>query len=212
MHDRSNDDDDPIVLVIDDDPDVREGLRALLESVNLRSKSFKCAPEFFRYRLPDKVSCLIVDVRLPGLSGLEFQTELAEVQIDIPIIFITCHGDIPMSVRAIRAGAVEFLTKPFREQEILDAVRIALDLNRQRREQDRRTHTLHARFAGLTSRQREVMTLAADGLMNKETAAEIGIAEVTVKVHRHNIMKKLHARSLPDLVRMAGILGLPHKA
>jgi FixJ family two-component response regulator len=212
LHDRSNDDDDPIVLVIDDDPDVREGLRALLESVNLRSKSFKCAPEFFRYRLPDKVSCLIVDVRLPGLSGLEFQTELAEVQIDIPIIFITGHGDIPMSVRAIRAGAVEFLTKPFREQEILDAVRIALDLNRQRREQDRRTHTLHARFAGLTSRQREVMTLAADGLMNKETAAEIGIAEVTVKVHRHNIMKKLHARSLPDLVRMAGILGLPHKA
>ena len=126
-----------IVLVIDDDADVREGLRALLESVGLRSNSFKCAPEFFRYELPDKVCCLIVDVRLPGLSGLEFQTELAEVQIDIPIIFITGYGDISMSVKAMRAGAVEFLTKPLREQELLDAVQVGLDRNRQRREHNR---------------------------------------------------------------------------
>jgi FixJ family two-component response regulator len=212
LHNRSNDDENAIVLVIDDDPYVREGLKVLLESVNLRSRAFRCVPEFFQYKLLDKVSCLIVDVRLPGMSGLEFQTELAKAQIDIPIIFITGYGDISMSVRAIRAGAVEFLTKPFRDQDILDAVRAALDRNRQRREQDRTTHTLHARFAGLSFRQREVMTLVVTGLMNKQTAAEIGIAEVTVKVHRHNIMKKLHAKSFPDLVRMAGILGLPHKA
>jgi FixJ family two-component response regulator len=210
LHDRSNDDDDAIVLVIDDDADVREGLRALLESVGLRSKSFKCAPDFFRYKLPDKACCLIVDVRLPGLSGLEFQAELAEVQIDIPIVFITGHGDIAMSVKAMRAGAVEFLTKPFREQDLLDAVKVALDRNSRRREHDRRTHTLHARFAGLSFRQREVMTLVVTGLMNKQAAAEIGIAEVTVKVHRHNIMKKLGAKSFPDLVRIADKLGLPH--
>jgi FixJ family two-component response regulator len=212
LHDRSNDDENAIVLVIDDDADVREGLRALLESVGLRSKSFKCAPDFFRYKLPDKVCCLIVDVRLPGLSGLEIQAELAEVQIDIPIIFITGHGDIAMSVKAIRAGAVEFLTKPFREQELLDAVQVGLDRNRQRREQDRRTHNLLTLFGGLSRREREVMTLVATGMMNKQTAAEIGIAEVTVKVHRHNVMKKLAAKSFPDLVRMADILGLPPKA
>jgi FixJ family two-component response regulator len=212
LHDRSNDDDDAIVLVIDDDPDVREALRDLLESVNLLSKSFKCAPEFFRYELPDKVCCLIVDVRLPGLSGLEFQTELAEVQIDIPIIFITGYGDISMSVKAMRAGAVEFLTKPFREQDLLDAVRAALDRDRKRREQDDRIHNLRIRFDGLSSREREVMTLVIAGWMNKQAAAEIGISEVTVKVHRHNMMKKLNAKSVPDLVRMAGSLGLPHKA
>jgi FixJ family two-component response regulator len=212
LHDRSNDHDDAIVLVIDDDPDVREALRALLESVNLRSKSFKCAPEFFRHKLPDKVCCLIVDVRLPGLSGLEFQTELAEVQIDIPIIFITGYGDISMSVKAMRAGAVEFLTKPFREQDLLDAVRAALDRDRKRREQDDRIHNLRIRFDGLSSREREVMTLVIAGWMNKQAAAEIGISEVTVKVHRHNMMKKLNAKSVPDLVRMAGSLGLPHKA
>ena len=212
LHDRSKDNDDAIALVIDDDPDVREALRDLLESVNLLSKSFKCAPEFFRYKLPDKVCCLIVDVRLPGLSGLEFQTELAEVQIDIPIIFITGHGDISMSVQAMRAGAIEFLTKPFRDQDILDAIRTALDRDRKRREHDQRTHTLRIRFGGLSPREREVMALVTTGLMNKQTAAEIGIAEVTVKVHRHNVMKKLAAKSLPDLVRMANVLGLPHKA
>ena len=211
LHDRSKDDDDAIVLVIDDDPDVREALRDLLESVNLLSKGFKCAPEFFRYKLPDKVCCLIVDIRLPGLSGLEFQTELAKVQIDIPIIFITGYGDISMSVKAMRAGAVDFLTKPLREQDLLDAVQAALDRNRQRREHDRRTHNLRTRFGGLSPREREVMTLVATGLMNKQTAAMIGLREVTVKVHRHNVMKKLGAKSFPDLVRMANILGLPHK-
>jgi FixJ family two-component response regulator len=209
LHDRSKDDDDAIVLVIDDDPDIREALRDLLESVSLLSKSFKCAPEFFRYKLPDKVCCLIVDVRLPGLSGLEFQTELAKVQIDIPIIFITGHGDISMSVQAMRAGAVEFLTKPVREQDLLDAVNAALDRDRQRRKHDRRTHNVRTRFGGLSPREKEVMTLIAAGWMNKQTAAMVGISEVTVKVHRHNLMKKLDAKSLPDLVRMAGILGLP---
>jgi FixJ family two-component response regulator len=209
LHDRSKDDDDAIVLVIDDDPDIREALRDLLESVSLLSKSFKCAPEFFRYKLPDKVCCLIVDVRLPGLSGLEFQTELAEIQIDIPIIFITGYGDISMSVQAMRAGAVEFLTKPVREQDLLDAVNAALARDRKRREHDKRTDNLRTRFGGLSPREKEVMTLIAAGWMNKQTAAMVGISEVTVKVHRHNLMKKLDAKSLPDLVRMAGILGLP---
>jgi FixJ family two-component response regulator len=211
LHDRSNDD-DPIVLVIDDDPDVREGLKALLQSVYLRSEAFGCVSEFFRYKLPDRASCLIVDVQLPGLSGLDFQFELAKVQIGIPIIFITGYSDISMSVRAMKAGAVEFLTKPLREQDLLDAVRAALDRDRKRREQDDRIHNLHVRFDRLSSRERQVMTLVAAGWMNKQAAAEIGISEITVKVHRHNMMKKLNAKSIPDLVRMAGILGLPHKA
>jgi FixJ family two-component response regulator len=211
LHDRSKDDDDAIVLVIDDDPDVREALRDLLESVNLLNKSFKCALEFFRYKLPDKVSCLIVDVRLPGLSGLDFQIKLAKAKIDIPIIFITGYGDISMSVQAMRAGAVEFLTKPVREQDLLDAVNAALDRDRQRREHDTRIHNLRTRFGWLSPREREVMTLVAAGWMNKQTAAMVGINEVTVKVHRHNLMRKLDAKSLPDLVRMAGILGLPRR-
>jgi FixJ family two-component response regulator len=209
LHDRSKDDDDAIVLVIDDDPDVREALRDLLESVNLLNRSFKCAPEFFQYKLPDKVSCLIVDVRLPGLSGLDFQIKLAKAKIDIPIVFITGHGDISMSVQAMRAGAVEFLTKPVREQDLLDAVNAALHRDRQRREHDGRIHNLRTRFGWLSPREREVMTLVAAGWMNKQTAAMVGINEVTVKVHRHNLMRKLDAKSLPDLVRMAGILGLP---
>jgi FixJ family two-component response regulator len=208
LHHQSSDDHSPVVLVIDDDPDVRDGLRSLFESVNLRTRSFGSAQEFLRSQIPDQVSCLILDVRLPGLSGLDFQTN---VQIDIPIIFITGHGDIPMSVKAIKAGAVEFLTKPLREQELLDAVRVALDRDRERRELDKWTHTLRIRFGRLSPREREVMAFVATGLMNKQTAAEIGIAEVTVKVHRHNVMKKLAAKSLPDLVRMADVLGLPHK-
>jgi len=147
-----------------------------------------------------------LDVRLPGLSGLDFQTQLAKVQIDIPIIFITGHGDIPMSVKAMKAGAVDFLTKPFRGQDLLDAVRIALDRDRKRREHDKSTHDLRIRFGGLSPREREVMTLVAAGLINREVAAEIGICEVTVKVHRHNIMRKLGAKSLADLVRMADTL------
>jgi FixJ family two-component response regulator len=161
--------------------------------------------------LPEKVSCLILDVRLPGLSGLDFQSQLAKTRVDIPIIFITGHGDIPMSVQAMKAGAVEFLTKPFREQDLLDAVRAALDRDRTRREHDKMTHDLRTRFAALSPREKEVMTLVATGLMNKQVAAAIGLSEVTVKVHRHNIMHKLGARSLADLVRMADALGLAHR-
>jgi FixJ family two-component response regulator len=203
-------DDNPVVLVIDDDPDVREGLRALFQSVNLESRAYRSAPEFFRSKLPDQVSCLILDVRLPGLSGLDFQAELAKVNVNIPIIFITGYGDIPMSVKAMKAGAVEFLTKPIREQDLLDAVRAALDRDRSRRKSEGRIQDLRTRFDALSPREQEVMSLVASGLMNKQVAAEIGIVEVTVKVHRHNIMKKLGAKSLADLVRMADALGLPH--
>ena len=207
LHDQSSDgDDDPVVLVIDDDPDVREGLRALFESVNLQTRSFGSAQEFLRSQIPDQVSCLILDVRLPGLSGIDFQTD---VQIEIPIIFITGHGDIPMSVKAMKAGAVEFLTKPFREQELLDAVRIALDRDRERRHREVTTHDLRGRFDTLSPREQEVMPLVTAGMMNKQVAAELGITEITVKVHRHNMMKKLNAKTFTDLVRMADALGLP---
>lgn len=206
LHDQSSDHDNPVVLVIDDDPDVREGLRALFESINLQSRSFKSAEEFLRSQIPDQVSCLILDVRLPGLSGIDFQTN---VQIDIPIIFITGHGDIPMSVKAMKAGAVEFLTKPFREQELLDAVRVAFDRDRERRHREVTRHDLRSHFDSLSPREREVMTLVTTGMMNKQVAAELGISEITVKVHRHNVMKKLDAKAFTDLVRMADALGLP---
>jgi len=208
LHDQSNDDDSPVVLVIDDDPDVREGLRALFESVNLRSRSFRSAQEFLRSEIPDQTSCLILDVRLPGLSGLELQTEM---ETDIPIIFVTGHGDIPMSVRAMKAGAVEFLTKPIREQDLLDAVRIALDRDRKRRERLKSISDLRTRFGTLSTRERQVMTLVTAGLMNKQVASEIGVSEVTVKVHRHNLMQKLEAKSFAELVKMSATLGLSHK-
>jgi FixJ family two-component response regulator len=210
LHDRSDDDYDPMVLMIDDDPHLREGLRAVFESVNLQSNAFGSAEEFFQSKLPERVSCLVLDVRLPGLNGLDLQTELARVRIDIPIIFITGYGDIPMSVKAMKGGAVEFLTKPFREQDLLDAVRIALDRDRKRREHDKRTHDLRIRFGRLSPREREVMILVAAGLMNRQVATEIGVTEVTVKAHKAKIMKKLDANSLADLVRMADTLGLPH--
>jgi FixJ family two-component response regulator len=209
-HDRSEDDIDPMVLVIDDDPHVREGLRAAFESVNLQTRAFGSAEEFFRSELPERVSCLVLDVRLPGLNGLDLQTELARVRFDIPIIFITGYGDIPMSVKAMKGGAVEFLTKPFREQDILDAVRIALDRDRKRREHEKRTHDLRIRFGRLSPREREVMTLLAAGFMNRQVATEMGVTEVTVKVHKAKIMRKLDANSLADLVRMADALGLTH--
>ena len=198
--------DAPIVFVVDDDPDVREGLNALFQSVGLRSQVFCSAAEFLQRKLPDDVSCLVLDVRLQGLSGLDFQAELANAEINIPIIFITGHGDIPMSVKAMKAGAIEFLTKPIREQDILDAVRAALTSDRARRELDKEKHDLRARFDALSPREQEVMGLVCAGLMNKQAAAEIGVSEVTVKVHRHNVMKKLGARSLADLVRMASSL------
>jgi FixJ family two-component response regulator len=205
LHDQSSDHDNSVVLVIDDDPDVREGLRSLFESVDLQSRSFGSAQEFLRSQMPDQVSCLILDVRLPGLSGIDFQTN---IQIDIPIIFITGHGDIPMSVKAMKAGAVEFLTKPLREQELLDAVRVALDRDRERRHRKVIRHDLDSHFDSLSAREREVMTLVTTGMMNKQVAAALGLCEVTVKVHRHNVMKKLDAKAFTDLVRMADALGL----
>lgn len=199
----------PIVYVVDDDADVREGLQSLFLSVGLRSEVFDSLAAFSQSRLLNRVSCLVLDVRLPGLSGLDFQTELAKEQPRIPIIFITGHGDVAMSVKAMKAGAIEFLTKPIREQDLLDAVRIALDLDYATREEEKSLQALRARFDSLSPREREVLTLVVAGLMNKQAAAEIGISEVTVKVHRRNIMNKLGARSLADLVRMADGLGIP---
>ncbi len=203
--------DNAIVYVVDDDADVRKGLKDLFQSVGLETQVFGSATEFLAKKLPDEVSCLILDVRLPGLSGLDFQAELSAAQIKIPIIFITGHGDIPMTVKAMKAGAVEFLTKPVREQDLLDAVRAALDRDRSRREHDQETHDLRARFEGLSARERQIMALVTSGLMNKQIAGEIGVSEVTVKVHRHNVMKKLGARSLADLVRIADLLGIPRQ-
>jgi RNA polymerase sigma factor (sigma-70 family) len=199
---------DPIVLVVDDDADVRGALQDLFTSVGLKSATFGSTAEFLESKLPDEVSCLILDIRLPGLGGLDFQAELASAKIGIPIIFITGHGDIPMTVKAMKAGAVEFLTKPFRDQDLLDAVRIALDRDRARWNREREARDLRGLFEALSERERKVMALVTAGLMNKQVAAEIGISEVTVKVHRHNIMKKLGARSLAGLVRMADALGL----
>jgi FixJ family two-component response regulator len=199
----------PIVYIVDDDADVREGLQNLLQSVGLRSETFSSTTALLKSKLADEASCLILDVRLPGLSGLDFQAEVAKEQIKVPIIFITGYADVPMSVKAMKAGAVEFLTKPIREQDLLDAVRTAVDRDRARRQHDNDMQELRANFDSLSLREREVMRLVVSGLMNKQAAAEIGISEVTLKVHRHNIMKKLRARSLAELVRMADSLGIP---
>jgi FixJ family two-component response regulator len=201
----------PTVFVVDDDPDVRDGLAALFESVGLTSYGFSSATEFLQTKRVDEVSCLILDVRLPGLSGLDFQSELAKAKISIPVIFITGYGDIPMTVKALKAGAVEFLTKPLREQDLLDAVQAALERDRARRELEKKLHGLRVKFDSLSPREQEVMKLVVAGLMNKQAAAEIGVSEITVKVHRHNVMKKLGARSLAELVRMADSLGIPPK-
>jgi FixJ family two-component response regulator len=200
-----------VVFVVDDDVDVREGLRSLLDSVHLGCEVFATAKEFLNRKPSDAVSCLILDVRLPGPSGLDVQAELASARIDIPIIFITGYGDIPMSVRAMRAGAVEFLTKPVRGQDLLDAVGIALERDRARRERDGKLNDLKARFGTLSDRERQVLQFVTDGLLNKQIAGQMGLSEVTVKVHRHNMMKKLGARSVPDLVKMAEALGVGHE-
>lgn len=195
-----------VVCVVDDDADIRDGLKLLLESVGITCIAFSSTREFLESEQIGNASCLILDVRLPGSGGLDLQAELTRAQISTPIIFITAHGDIPMSVRAIKAGAIEFLTKPFREQDLLDAVRAALERDRMQRTQDQDLHDLQARFVTLTDRERKVMTFVIAGLLNKQTAAQMGISEVTVKVHRHRLMNKLGAKSLPDLVRMAEIL------
>jgi RNA polymerase sigma factor (sigma-70 family) len=195
-----------IVCVVDDDADIRDGLKLLLESVGVTCIAFSSTKEFLQSEQIASANCLILDVRLPGAGGLDLQAELTRAHISTPIIFITAHGDIPMSVRAIKAGAIEFLTKPFREQDLLDAVRAALERDRMQRIQDQDLRDLQARFATLTERERKVMRFVIAGLLNKQTAAQIGVSEVTVKVHRHRLMNKLGAKSLPDLVRMAEVL------
>jgi FixJ family two-component response regulator len=198
----------PIVFVVDDDAGVREALTSLFRSIDLQVQTFGSSAEFLRGKRPDRPGCLVLDVRLPGLSGLDFQAELARSGVHIPIIFITGHGDIPMSVKAMKAGAVEFLTKPFRDQDMLDAIQAALEKDRGRREQDKKMAELRALYESLTSREQEVIGLVTAGLMNKQIAAEIGVSEITVKVHRGNVMRKMGARSLADLVRMAETLGI----
>jgi len=198
----------PIVFVVDDDESVREALRSLFRSVSLRVETFGSAAEFLRSELPDVASCLVLDVRLPGVSGLDFQAELAKANILIPVIFMTGHGDIPMSVQAMKAGAVDFLTKPFRDQAMLDAVAAAIERDRSRRKDEQRLSDVRARFDGLTEREREVMGLVTAGLMNKQIAGELGLSEITVKIHRGHVMRKMAARSLADLVRMAEVLGV----
>ncbi len=199
-----------VVFIIDDDEPLRDALKRLFRSVGLGAEVFASAPEFLKYDRPDVPSCLVLDVRLPGLSGLDFQAELGNASILIPIVFITGHGDIPMSVKAMKAGAVEFLTKPLREQDLLDAVRVALERDRTRREQKITNSDVQVRFELLTPREQEVMAFVTAGLMNKQIATEMGIAEPTVKFHRGHIMRKMGARSLADLVKMAGSLGIRH--
>ena len=198
----------PIVFVVDDDAGVRESLTSLIRSIDLQVQTFGSAAEFLRGKLPDRPGCLVLDVRLPGLSGLDFQAELVRSSVHIPIIFITGHGDIPMSVKAMKAGAVEFLTKPFRDQDMLDAIQTAIEKDRGRRAEDKKLADLRALFDSLTSREQEVIGFVTAGLMNKQIAAEMGVSEITVKVHRGNVMRKMGARSLADLVRMAETLGI----
>jgi FixJ family two-component response regulator len=197
-----------IVFVVDDDSSVRESLGRLFRMVGLRAQGFASAAEFLKSGPSDVASCLVLDIRLHGMSGLDFQSELAKVNIQIPIVFITGHGDIPMSVRAMKAGAVEFLTKPFRDQDMLDAVRLALDRDRKRRDEEKATSDLKSRFEDLSPREQEIMALVTAGLMNKQIAGELQLSEVTVKVHRGHVMQKMGARTLPDLVRMADMLGI----
>ena len=198
------------VFVIDDDVAMRTTLSSLFRSVGLRVELFGSTHEFARIKMPDVASCLVLDIRLPGVSGLDFQAELAEADIRIPIIFMTGHGDIPMSVKAMKAGAIDFLTKPFRDQDILDAVIRAIERDQKRRDSEKAVSELRILFDSLTSREREVMTHVADGLMNKQIAAKLGITEITVKVHRGHMMRKMKARSLIDLLGMADLLGIRH--
>ena len=198
----------PVVIVIDDDELVREAVCDLLRSIGLSTKPFASVPEFLESKLPDGPSCLVLDVRLPGLSGLDFQSELNKSNIQIPIVFMTGHGDIPMTVRAMKGGAVDFLSKPFRDQEMLDAVQTAIENDRKRRQGASINLKLRSAFDSLTSREQEIMGFVAAGLMNKQIANEIGVSEVTVKFHRGNLMRKMGAKSIAELVRMAEALGV----
>jgi len=202
-------DSEGVVFVVDDDASMRESLKDLIQSVGLRVETFASAQEFVRRRHDDLPSCLVLDVRLKGLSGLDLQKQMAKSNMEIPIIFMTGHGDIPMSVKAIKAGAVEFLTKPFRDQDLLDAVYDALQQDRKARELRATLQELHGRYGSLTAREREVMAFVVAGLLNKQIAAEVDTSEASVKVHRQHLMQKMGAGSLAELVRMADKLGIP---
>jgi FixJ family two-component response regulator len=200
-----------VVFIVDDDASMRDAMRRLFQSVGLQAEVFASAAEFLRSKLADVPCCLVLDVRLPGLSGLDFQTELAKADIQVPIIFMTGHGDIPMTVKAMKAGAIEFLPKPFRDQDMLDAVRLGLERDRVRREGEKASADARGKFASLTPREQEVMGFVTAGLMNKQIAGEMQLAEITVKLHRGSIMRKMEAKSLADLVRMADIVGIRKK-
>ncbi|UYB53329.1 response regulator transcription factor [Xanthomonas sp. AM6] len=198
----------PVVVVVDDDAAVRDSLDSLLRSIGLRTRIFASPADLLQAALADVCGCIVLDVRLPGISGLDFQDQLARNGIHLPIVFMTGHGDIPMTVRAMKAGAVDFLSKPFRDQDMLDAVSAALERDRQRRAASGAVQELHARYATLTPREREVLALVVSGLMNKQVAGEMGLSEITVKIHRGNVMRKMGVRSLADLVRSAEALGI----
>ncbi|TYL86051.1 response regulator transcription factor [Bradyrhizobium rifense] len=201
--------DEPIVRIVDDDPSMRRALTNLFQSVGLKVEAFGSAAEIMDAKPPAVPSCLVLDIRLPGSSGLDLQADLAKANIHTPIIFITGHGDIPMTVRAMKSGAVDFLTKPVRDQDMLDAVQAALERDRKRRDAEKSVSGVRSRFESLSTRQRDVLSLVASGLMNKQVAAELGLAEITVKIYRGQIMRKMGAKSLADLVRMTDALGIP---